>query len=69
MLDVFGGNRRQVESAQAQADSQRYDLEAAYLTLTSNVVTAAIEEAALRAQIRRRNEDHRASGSATDWTS
>jgi NodT family efflux transporter outer membrane factor (OMF) lipoprotein len=56
MLDVFGGNRRQIESAQAQADSQRYDLEAAYLTLTSNVVAAAIEEASLRAQIKA-NED------------
>ena len=41
----------QVESLQAQADSQRYQLEAAYLTLTSNVVTAAIQEASLRAQI------------------
>jgi len=56
MLDVFGGNRRQIESAQAQADTQRYDLEAAYLTLTSNVVAAAIEEASLRAQIKA-NED------------
>jgi NodT family efflux transporter outer membrane factor (OMF) lipoprotein len=56
MLDVFGGNRRQVESAQAQADSQRYELEAAYLTLTSNVVAAAIQEASLRAQIKA-NED------------
>ena len=51
VFDIFGANRRQVESLQAQADSQRYQLEAAYLTLTSNVVTAAIEEASLRAQI------------------
>ncbi|HTC44854.1 MAG TPA: efflux transporter outer membrane subunit [Steroidobacteraceae bacterium] len=51
MLDVFGGNRRQIESAQAQADTQRFDLEAAYLTLTSNIVAAAIQEASLRAQI------------------
>jgi NodT family efflux transporter outer membrane factor (OMF) lipoprotein len=51
MLDVFGGNRRQIESAQALADAQRYDLAAAYLTLTSNVVAAAIQEASLRAQI------------------
>jgi len=43
--------QRQVESAQAQADSQRYQLEAAYLTLTANVVTAAIQEASLRAQV------------------
>ncbi len=51
VFDLFGHNRRQVESAQAQADSQRYQLEAAYLTLTANVVTAAIQEASLRAQI------------------
>jgi NodT family efflux transporter outer membrane factor (OMF) lipoprotein len=56
MLDIFGGNRRQIESAQAQADDQRFELEAAYLTLTSNVVTAAIQEASLRAQIKA-NED------------
>ncbi len=49
--DIFGGNRRQVESLQAQADFQRFQLEAAYLTLTSNVVAAAIQEASLRAQI------------------
>jgi NodT family efflux transporter outer membrane factor (OMF) lipoprotein len=50
-LDVFGGNRRAVESLQAQADAQRFQLEAAYLTLTSNVVAAAVQEASLRAQI------------------
>lgn len=51
VLDVFGGNRRQVESSAAQADYQRYELEATYLTLCSNVVAAAIQEASLRAQI------------------
>ena len=49
--DVFGGNRRQVESLKSQADWQRFQLEATYLTLTSNVVAAAVEEAALRGQI------------------
>ena len=49
--DIFGGNRRLVESLQAQADFQRFQLEAAYLALTSNVVAAAIQEASLRAQI------------------
>ncbi len=49
--DVFGGNRRQVESLEAQADVQRFQLEATYLTLTANVVAAAVQEAALRAQI------------------
>ncbi len=50
-LDVFGGARRQLESVEAQAEFQRFQLEAAYLTLTSNVVAAAIQEASLRAQI------------------
>jgi NodT family efflux transporter outer membrane factor (OMF) lipoprotein len=49
--DVFGGNRRLVESLQAQADSQRFQMEAATITLTSNVVAAAVQEASLRAQI------------------
>jgi NodT family efflux transporter outer membrane factor (OMF) lipoprotein len=50
-LDVFGGNRRQVETLEAERDSQIYQLEATYLTLTSNVVAAAVLEASLRAQI------------------
>lgn len=50
-VDVFGANRRLVESLTAQAEEQRYQAEATYLTLTSNVVAAAIEAAALRAQI------------------
>jgi NodT family efflux transporter outer membrane factor (OMF) lipoprotein len=49
--DVFGGIRRQIEAASAQAESQRFALEAAYLTLTSNIALAAIQEASLRAQI------------------
>ena len=49
--DVFGGNRRQVEALTASAESQRFQLEATYLTLTSNVVAAALQEASLRAQI------------------
>ena len=49
--DVFGGVRRQVESLQAQAEYQRFQLEATYLTLTSNLVVAAVQEASLRGQI------------------
>jgi NodT family efflux transporter outer membrane factor (OMF) lipoprotein len=49
--DVFGGQRRQIESNAALADYQRFELEATYLTLTSNVVTAAVQEASLRGQI------------------
>ncbi len=49
--DVFGMNRRLVESAQAQLEMQKMQLEATYITLASNVVAAAIQEASLRAQI------------------
>ena len=49
--DIFGLNRRQVESAQAQVEMQQMQLEATYITLASNVVAAAIQEASLRAQI------------------
>jgi NodT family efflux transporter outer membrane factor (OMF) lipoprotein len=54
--DVFGANRRAVESLQAQADNQRFLLEATRLTLTSNVVAGAIQEASLRGQIRATEE-------------
>src|ERR1700733_10064275 len=50
-LDAFGGIRRQVEALRAQAEYQQFQLEASYLTLTANIVTAAINEASLRAQI------------------
>lgn len=49
--DVFGLNRRTVESLHAQAEYQRWELEATYLTLASNVAVAAIQEASLRGQI------------------
>ena len=50
-LDAFGGVRRQVEALQAQADYERFALEASYLSLTANIVTAAVTEASLRAQL------------------
>lgn len=49
--DLWGGNRRAVESLVAQADAQRFQLEATYLTLIANVANSAIGEASLRAQI------------------
>src|ERR1700693_3061237 len=49
--DVFGGTRRTVEGLLAQEEAQRFQLEAAYLTLTSGLVAAALGEAALREQI------------------
>ena len=48
--DVFGGNARQVEALGASADYQYFQLQAASITLASNVVAAAIQEALLRQQ-------------------
>ncbi|MBB3178049.1 efflux transporter outer membrane subunit [Variovorax sp. Sphag1AA] len=48
--DVFGGTRRTIEAARAQVETQQFQLEAANLTLSSNVVVAAINEASLRGQ-------------------
>ena len=50
-LDLFGANRRATESLEALAEAQCFQLEAAYLSLASNVVAAAILEASLRSQI------------------
>ena len=55
-LDVFGGARRAVEGARAQAEVAQYQLEGAYLSLTANVVTSAVKEAALRAQLQATEE-------------
>ena len=49
--DVFGLNRRTVESLQAQEQATRFQTIATYTTLTSNVVVTAVQEAATRAQI------------------
>ena len=58
--DVFGSNRRKVESLDAQAQMQRFELEATYVTLASNVVAAAIQEASLRGANRGDQGNHRA---------
>ncbi len=50
-LDLFGGVRRALEASRAQVDTQRYELEAARLSLAGNVVTAAVRVASLDAQI------------------
>jgi NodT family efflux transporter outer membrane factor (OMF) lipoprotein len=50
-LDAFGGIRRQIEQLDAQAEFQRFELEATDLTLVANVINAAITEASLQAQI------------------
>jgi len=49
--DVWGTNWRQLENLEAQAEAQRFQVEATYLALTSNVVVAAVNEASLRGQI------------------
>ncbi len=55
-LDVFGGTRREVESLIAERDYEAYELEASYLSLTSNIVTAAVTEASVREQIKATQE-------------
>jgi NodT family efflux transporter outer membrane factor (OMF) lipoprotein len=54
--DVFGLNRRTVESLKAQQEQARFALAATHITLSSNVAEAAIEEASLRGQIDATNE-------------
>jgi len=56
VFDIWGLNRRTVESLQALADTQAFQVEAAYLTLTSSLAGAVITEASLRAQIDATNE-------------
>jgi len=49
--DIWGQNFRAVENLDALTEQAQFQLEAAYLALTANVVTAAIQEASLRGQI------------------
>jgi NodT family efflux transporter outer membrane factor (OMF) lipoprotein len=55
-FDVFGGVRRGVEAEEAARDEKAYELEAAYQTLAANVVTSAVREASLNAQIKTTRE-------------
>jgi NodT family efflux transporter outer membrane factor (OMF) lipoprotein len=50
-IDIWGGIRRNIESLEARSEYQRFQLEASYLSLTANLVTAVITEASLRGQI------------------
>lgn len=54
--DVFGLNRRTVESVQAQAEATRFQMVAAHITLSANVAEAAIQQASLRAQVEATHE-------------
>jgi NodT family efflux transporter outer membrane factor (OMF) lipoprotein len=49
--DVFGLNRRTVESLAAQEQQARFALAATHITLSSNVAAGAIQEASLRGQV------------------
>ena len=49
--DIFGGNRRQVESLKSIANAQEYQLAALQITLATNVIAAAVQEAVLREQL------------------
>jgi NodT family efflux transporter outer membrane factor (OMF) lipoprotein len=51
MADVFGLNRRTAESLEAQAQAVRFQLLAAHIALTANVVSAAVGEASLHEQV------------------
>jgi NodT family efflux transporter outer membrane factor (OMF) lipoprotein len=55
-FDLVGGTRRQLEALAAQSDYQRWQLEAARLTLAANVVTTLITAAALNDQIAATND-------------
>jgi NodT family efflux transporter outer membrane factor (OMF) lipoprotein len=50
-LDFFGANRRALEALRAQTNYQSYEERAAQLTLAANVVSAAIRQASLEAQL------------------
>lgn len=50
-FDIFGGSRRQLEALAATVDYQQFQVEAAYLTLSTNIVNAVINEASYRAQM------------------
>ena len=54
--DVFGLNRRTVESLGAQEQQARFALAATHITLSANVVGGAIQEASLRSQIEATHE-------------
>lgn len=52
LLDFSGGVRRTIEARHALAEAGQYELEAAHLSLTGNVVLQALAIASARAQLR-----------------
>jgi NodT family efflux transporter outer membrane factor (OMF) lipoprotein len=51
-FDIFGRGKRELEALAAQVDYEQFQMQAVYLALTANVVTAVIKEASWRAQIK-----------------
>lgn len=49
--DVFGLNKRTVESLEAQAETQKFQLIALRTTLIANVISAVIQQASIQSQI------------------
>jgi NodT family efflux transporter outer membrane factor (OMF) lipoprotein len=54
--DLFGLNRRTRESLQAQEQAARFQMIAAWTTLTSNMVVTAVQEASLREEVQATRE-------------
>ncbi|HEX8758149.1 MAG TPA: efflux transporter outer membrane subunit [Steroidobacteraceae bacterium] len=54
--DVFGLSRRTVESLRAQEQSARFQMIAAWTTLSANVVATAVQAASLREQVQATRE-------------
>lgn len=50
-LDVFGGNRRTVEQARAQYESQAFQTEAARISLINSVIVAVVQQSSLAEQV------------------
>ena len=67
-LDAFGGIRRQIEQLNAEAEYQRFELEATDLTLVANLINAAITEASLQEQIDTTHDIIRADTDALNLT-
>ena len=49
--DIFGGNRRRVEALRAIEKAEQYQLDALRITITTNVIATAIQEAVFREQL------------------
>ena len=55
-VDIFGGHRRAIERDEAHAVAQQARVDAAYLTVTGNVVRQAVLVAGLRAKVAAQDE-------------